>query len=178
MPSQKTKFNTFEGFLVPERRTWVIELSDPSDGSGKASDLIVRGKYVARNATKKGGQLKAKPNKIASVWLYEGTIVEFTNQAVVDSARLEVYADTVKPPFKLPDTGSRPCSGGHDHNSHRLDGTRRHNGRHPRILGKRRRGIKASRDLTDLSSQQRVIIIRSASPSRTCLALTPDFKNI
>ena len=103
MPSQKTKFNTFEGFLVPGRRTWVIEWSDPSDGSGKASDLIVRGKYVARNVTKKGGQLKAKPNKIASVWLYEGTIVEFTNQAVVDSARLEVYADTVKPPFKLPD---------------------------------------------------------------------------
>ena len=103
MSSKQPKFNTFEDFLVPDRRTWVIEWSNPQDDAGGACDLTIEGKYIGRNVTAKGGQLKAKPNKIASVWLYGGTTVGFANQAVADSAKLEVYAETVKPPFKLPD---------------------------------------------------------------------------
>ena len=121
----------------------MIEWSNPSDESGWASDLIVRGKYVARNVTQKGDQLKAKPNKIESVWLYEATIVEFTNEAVVNLVRSEVYADTLKPPFKLPDWFAQVhSSGSQDHNTHRLGGTRRYNGRNPRTLGKPARELK------------------------------------
>ena len=88
---------------MPDRRTWVIEWSSPEDATGGGCDLTIEGKYVGRNVTGKGGQLKAKPNQIASVWLYSGATVGFANQGVADSAKLEVYADTVKPPFKLPD---------------------------------------------------------------------------
>ena len=88
---------------MPDNRTWVIEWSNPQDDAGGACDLAVEGKYIGRNVTAKGGQLKAKPNKIASVWLYGGTTVGFANQAVADSAKLEVYAESVKPPCKLPD---------------------------------------------------------------------------
>lgn len=103
LSSQKMKFNTFEDFLVPDRRTWVIKWNNSQDDTSGACELVIKGKYIARNVTGKGGQIKAKPNQIASVWLYAGTTVGFSNQAVVDSAKLEVYADTVKPPFKLPD---------------------------------------------------------------------------
>ena len=126
----------------------MVEWINPSDGSGKASDLIVRGKYVARNVTKKGDQLKTKPNKIEFMWLYEGTIIEFTNEAVVNSVRLEVYPETLKPPFKLPDWFAPLVVGTAVTIAVGRNGARRSYGRRSRILGKRRREIKAPRDLT------------------------------
>ena len=89
---------------------------------------------------------EAKPNKIASVWLYEGTVSSLPT-VVVNSVRLEVYADTVKPPFKL-QAGSRLLVVGSAVTiAVGRNGARRR--QNTTNTGKRRRGIEASRDLTD-----------------------------
>lgn len=103
------KFNPYEEFVVPDRRTWMIEWSQTKDGSRNPFDLVVTGQYIARNVSDNDGKLKVKANKTASVWLYAGATVGFANQAVADASSLEIMADTVRPPFKLPDWFMAAC---------------------------------------------------------------------
>ena len=87
--------------MVPDGRAWVIEWAGGTD-SGRQHQLTVSGRYITRNVTDEDGRISARPGQAASVWLYPGATVGFTNQEAIDSVRFRQEPDYARPPLQLP----------------------------------------------------------------------------
>ena len=87
--------------MVPDGRAWVIEWAGGMEPV-KQHQLTVSGRYVARNVIDEDGRISVRPGQTASVWLYPGATVGFTNQGVVDSVRFRQEPDSARPPLQLP----------------------------------------------------------------------------
>lgn len=96
------KFNAFEDFEVPAQRAWVIEWEDQALNSDASYDLIVTGKYSAKNLIDTDGKLKAKAGKTALVWLFAGATVGFANQGIASSVQFTSKSADERPPIQLP----------------------------------------------------------------------------